>query len=293
MILSMTGFAAAAFTQDELTATVQVRTVNSRFLDLVFRLPTDLRFLEEHLRARLAGRLTRGRVEADINIDVPGTGGGLFDINPARAEGLARTLAVLQDKWGMHVGLCLNDLIGPAGVLNLCAPQPDKARIIAAIDGALDQALDALVAMRRREGDAIADDLRRRLNGMARQMERIESLAKELPGLFYQKLQERLGMLTGGQVPVDPQRLAQEAAFLADRCDISEEIVRVRSHLRQLAGIMDADEPAGRKLNFLIQELNREFNTIGSKAGQAELAHLIVDLKAELEKIREQVQNVE
>jgi len=292
MMLSMTGFAAAAATRNELSVSVELRSVNSRFLDIVLKLPADLRHAEERLRARIGARLTRGRVEAEIKLDDPGSKEQAFDIDPLKARGLAKVLAGLK-ALDIDVRLALGDLTGPAGVLKASAARPEQALITAALDEALDQALEALVAMRGREGQAIAADLKQRLDWMAAQVTQIEALAGSLPALFYQRLQERLATLAGSPLALDPQRLAQAAAVLADRCDISEEIVRARSHLDQFAVIMADDDPAGRKLNFLIQELNRECNTIGSKAGQAQIAHLAVALKSELEKIREQVQNIE
>lgn len=291
MMLSMTGFARAVATNAEVTVAVELRAVNSRSLDLALKLPADLRHLEEHLRTRIAGHLTRGRIEADVKVDDPGARGQVFEIDPARAEGLATILGRLREA-GIDVRIGLNDLTGATGVLTArAAPQSDPAIVLGALDQALDQALAGLVAMRRTEGNTIAADMRGRLAWMAGQIDRIAALAEGLPALFNQRLAERLAGLTAATI--DAQRLAQEAALLADRCDITEEIVRARSHLAQFAAIMAADEPAGRKLNFLVQELNREFNTIGSKANQADIAHLTVDLKSELEKIREQVQNIE
>jgi len=291
MIESMTGFAGASATVADIVVAVELRATNSRFLDIAIRLPADLRHLEDHLRGRIGGKLTRGRIEAEVKVDDPGAKAQAFDLDQVRADGLAKTLFLLKEL-GIDVRLGLSELTGPAGVLRACAPKSDLDLVLQALDQALGEALAALVAMRRREGQAIAGDLARRLSWMDDQVTRIETLAAGLPGLFAQKLAERLAAVNTQGV-VDPQRLAQEVAVLADRCDISEEVVRARSHIDQFALIMGADEPAGRKLNFLIQELNREFNTIGSKAGQAQIAHLAVDLKSELEKIREQVQNIE
>jgi len=147
--------------------------------------------------------------------------------------------------------------------------------------------------MRRKEGDYLARDINERLDAISHRLERIDEDASGLLPVYQQRLMERIQTLTRGAVEIDPARIAQEAAFLADRSDICEEVVRARSHLEQWRQLMLADKPAGRKLNFLIQELNREFNTMGAKVGRAELSHIIVDVKAELEKLREQVQNIE
>jgi uncharacterized protein (TIGR00255 family) len=161
------------------------------------------------------------------------------------------------------------------------------------IKGCLTVALDDLETMQKKEGDFIAGDLLKRLDYIEDCIGEIEHDSGELLYHYQQRLRERISALTREIVELDPGRLAQEAAFLADRSDISEEIVRAKSHIQQFRHIMDSEEPGGRKLNFLLQELHREFNTMGSKIGQADTSHRIVDVKSELEKIREQIQNVE
>jgi uncharacterized protein (TIGR00255 family) len=161
------------------------------------------------------------------------------------------------------------------------------------ISDCITKALLQVDGMRCQEGEFIGRDIALRLDGVEQQLGRIETSVEDLPAIYRDKLQARINNLTAGVADIDPVRLAQEAALLADRSDISEEIIRVRSHIKQFRSIMADDQPAGKRLNFLLQELNREFNTMGSKAGQARAAHMIVDIKAEIEKIREQVQNIE
>ena len=168
----------------------------------------------------------------------------------------------------------------------------DADQVEAVISQAVDIALGGLDTMRTTEGLNLAKDLLARVDDIETRLDIVETDAAALPALYRQRLMERIEILTAG-VEVDPVRLAQEAALLADKSDISEEIVRVRSHIQQFRDIVGADEPGGRKLNFLIQEFNREFNTMGSKSGKAALSHTIVELKSELEKIREQIQNIE
>jgi uncharacterized protein (TIGR00255 family) len=157
----------------------------------------------------------------------------------------------------------------------------------------LKTAMADLDAMRRVEGDNMAHDFRQRLDAIETMLEQIGDQAAQLPEMVSQRLKERIDALTHGVVEIDPARIAQEAALLADRSDISEEIVRATSHIQQFRALMADDTPAGRPLNFLLQEFNREFNTMGSKSGQAAMSHIIVTVKSELEKMREQVQNVE
>ena len=178
-------------------------------------------------------------------------------------------------------------------MLRPAAAAADAERLWPAIEAGLRRALDELEAMRRREGEHLARDLLARLAQVDAALKDIAARSEGLTVLIQQRLKERMALITRGVVEIDPTRLAQEAAFLADRSDISEEIVRAQSHLRQCRDTMDSAEPAGRKLNFLLQELNREFNTMGSKIGDADAAHRVVDVKSQLEKIREQVQNIE
>jgi uncharacterized protein (TIGR00255 family) len=202
-------------------------------------------------------------------------------------------LTRLREEFAFPAEPSLELLVGCGGVLKSAEAAADPERVWPAAEKALIQALDELEAMRRREGEHLARDLHARLASVEAALQEIAARAAGLTALIQQRLSERMALLLRGTVEIDPVRLAQEAAFLADRADISEEIVRAGSHLRQFRDIMAAPEAGGRKLNFLLQELNREFNTMGSKIGDADAAHRVVAVKSELEKIREQVQNVE
>jgi uncharacterized protein (TIGR00255 family) len=169
----------------------------------------------------------------------------------------------------------------------------DLERTWAALSPCIDEALEGMDAMRISEGKAIRDDFKTRLRLVEEGLAGVKTLAPSVLSEYHGRLKERITLLTEGMVELDPNRLAQEAAFLADKGDITEEIVRAESHLRQFQAMLESDGPAGRALDFLLQELNREINTIGSKGGDAQLSHMVVALKSELEKIREQVQNVE
>jgi uncharacterized protein (TIGR00255 family) len=184
-------------------------------------------------------------------------------------------------------------VVGAGGIIKPVDKLPNEDGAWSAVKDCICLALDDLEAMRKKEGNFMAEDFRRRLDFINGGLKQIRKNAGDLLVLYQDRLKERISTLTQGMVEIDPARIAQEAAFLADRSDISEEIVRAESHLDHFEQIMDSDEPAGRKLNFLLQELNREFNTMGSKIANAEVAHLIIDIKSELEKIREQAQNVE
>lgn len=199
----------------------------------------------------------------------------------------------MQDALHLPGDVTLDVLIGAGGIIKPAEADRDLDPVWAVVGECLEDALASLNRMRQREGEALAADFGQRLEIIEKHLRTIEKASEGMLAVYQAKLRERIDVLTQGQVEIDPGRLAQEAAFLADRSDISEEIVRAASHLEQFRRILEGDAPAGRKLNFLLQEFNREFNTMGAKTTRTEVAHRVVELKCELEKIREQVQNVE
>jgi uncharacterized protein (TIGR00255 family) len=289
----MTGFASASVTSGNWSLSVEIRTYNSRHLDLSLRLTPGYSDLEERARALIAGRLTRGRVEAKIHIEDAATTSGRVEADMARAQAVRNVLEQVKVELGLPDPVTLEQVLSAGGILRTVQPAADLAAAGLLLDGGVTQALESLDGMRTVEGEALAVDLRHRLGDIEETLAEIARHAEGLPAAYQDRLRERLSVLMQGRTEIDAVRLAQETALLADRCDISEEIVRARSHLHQFRAIMGAAEPGGRQLNFLLQELNREFNTMGSKIGNAAAAHEIVAVKTELEKIREQIQNVE
>jgi uncharacterized protein (TIGR00255 family) len=293
MITSMTGYASAAATSGSVTVTVELRTYNSRALDLVLRLPPGYADLEERVRAAVAGALTRGRVEARVQVEDTSETAGAVEPDLARGRAVSAALERLRAELGVPGTVSLELLVGAGGLLKTVQPKPDIEAVGALVEGVVAQGLKALNEMRATEGRALARDLEMRLGLVEQALAAIRDRSADLVLHYQERLKERIAALTQGMVSIDPARIAQEAAFLADRSDISEEVVRAESHLQQFRTIMGAPAPAGRKLNFLLQELNREFNTMGSKISNAAASHVVVDVKTELEKIREQIQNVE
>lgn len=293
MIKSMTGFASAAATAGNIAVTVEMRTYNSRNLDLSLRVSPGDPGLEERIRALLSGRLVRGRVEVKIQVETTVDDAARVEVDMTRARALMAVLKRLQADLGLDGAPSLELLMACGGILQNAAPETDVERVWPTLEACLTQALGELDAMRGREGRYLAQDLDARLDQIEGALKEIAGNAAGLTAIYQERLRERIATLTQGLVEIDHARLAQEVAFLAERSDISEELVRAESHIRQFRGIMAAPEAGGRKLNFLLQELNREFNTMGSKIGSADVAHAVVDVKSELEKIREQVQNVE
>ncbi len=293
MIKSMTAFSSAEKTEHGYTVTAEIRTYNSRYLDITLRIPHTYLRLEDRIKTLVSRRLSRGRIEVHIQIREVSDPEYLVEIDAPKMKALQASVARLKTTYDIPGELPLEYLLGSGGVIRLVESEKDIEISWPAIETCLARALDDLDAMRNREGDAISRDFEKRLDFIEQSLKQIKAASTGLPSLYQERLKDRIASLTNGMVEIDPARIAQEAAFHADRSDISEEIVRADSHLKQFRSIMASEEAAGRKLNFLLQEFNREFNTMGSKAGNADLSHIIVSVKSELEKIREQVQNVE
>lgn len=293
MIKSMTAYATAQYSTHQLAVSAEIRSYNSRYFDLVLRIPSGYQSLEEKIKEYISGHVIRGRVEIKIQIEMDAADANGFEIDHAKAQSFYAALNQLKDVFGIKSEISMDLFLSPGGIIKPAEITMDTEAVWPSIRDCLQHALEELDAMRKREGDFIAQDLFKRLAHINLQLEQIRAESTGLLDMYQQRLKERISALTGDIVEIDPGRIAQEAAILADRSDISEEIVRAESHLKQFLHMMKSDEPAGRKLNFLLQELHREFNTMGSKIGNAEISHRIIDVKSELEKIREQIQNVE
>lgn len=293
MIKSMTGFAAAEVILGDVSVSADIRAVNSRHLDIVLRVPSNYLGMEEKIKGLINQRIARGRLEVRVQIKDGSEGTVAFEVDWARAEAMKAALNELKDKLNLTADISMDQLLSVGGMIRPVEISDDSDLIWQTVEECLTRALEDLERMRCKEGDFIAEDLSARLNLIASCLVEINRNSANLLDRYQERLLERITALTRETVEIDPARLAQEAAFLADRSDISEEIVRVQSHLEQFRQIMNSAEPGGRKLNFLLQELHREFNTIGTKIGHAETAHKVVEVKAELEKIREQIQNIE
>lgn len=293
MIKSMTAFATVEKTTDDLSATVEMRSYNSRHIDIFLRIPSPYQFLEDKIKELISTRIARGRLEIRLQIEDHSKEAAALEIDDIRANALMTIFEELKSKFRLKHELTLDMLLNAGGIIKPVENLQNDEIIWPVVKNCIVLAIDDLEAMRRKEGDFIAADFRGRLEYINDCLNRIRKGSANLLTQYQQRLKERIAALTQNIVELDPARIAQEAAFLADRSDISEELTRAASHLNQFDQIMKAAEPAGRKLNFLLQELNREFNTMGSKIGDAAIAHLIIDVKSELEKIREQIQNVE
>jgi uncharacterized protein (TIGR00255 family) len=282
----MTGFGRGVAEHGGVRATVDVRSVNHRYVDLKLRVQVAPA-LEEAITARVKGAIERGAITVSLHLDRPRTS-GVIRLDAARA--VHAELSALAHELGI-AGPDLALVLAQPGVIaasDVEADQPDPA-ILTALDAALRQ----LAEMRATEGRALAAELGQRLDELAARRAAIESLAAAIPEQLQRRLHERLRRLLGDDAPVDPARVAQEIALLAERADVTEELMRLGSHLEQARALVAGTAASGRRLDFLVQEIGRELNTIGSKSQHAEITAAIVEAKAILEKLREQVQNVE
>lgn len=294
----MTGF--ASLTREDGTATVSVtiKSVNHRFLDLQMRMPSMLQHLESAVRARVQGAIARGRVEIGVALQLRQTSSFDVDVNASVVAALHAATAPMREAGIVTGQLTLGDLLRvpqAVSVREVTTPAAEGQSGTAAdalVLAAISEALEAHDTMRVTEGDLLRADLDQRLAALAATIERVVSESRAAQGSLQQRLQERIATLNLEPGP-DPSTLAGEIVRFVARSDIDEEVVRFRSHVSHWQSLAASPEPCGRKLDFLIQEMNREINTMGSKAEGAGVPALVVSAKAELERLREQVQNVE
>ena len=292
MIRSMTGFGSAAGLWAGRTVTVEVKSVNSRFREVAARLPKICSPLEEAVKKQVAARLERGRVDLWVQFDDREARPPAVRVDYELARTLAERLNELKERLNLAGAATLGHLLTLGVVGREEDPAPDLEELKSVLEPLVGTAVEALVAMREAEGRNLGRDLARRLDILAGLNRRVGEAAAGAPEALLARLRNRLAELGAG-LTVDPGRLAQEAALLADRADITEEVVRLDSHLAGFRRLLDSPEPVGRRLDFLLQEMGREVNTMGSKAQDLDVTALVLDMKAELEKMREQVQNIE
>ncbi|MBE9529767.1 MAG: YicC family protein [Proteobacteria bacterium] len=293
MIKSMTAYAKSEKTQEKLTVQIEIRSYNSRYLDIALRIPHGYLALEEKIKTLIAGKVSRGRIEVNLQVRDDSDEAYAFEINTPKARAYYDSLVQLKDKFNINSEISMDLLVSGGAIIKPAEMGLDMEACWPVFEDCINEAIDNLIAMRKKEGNFLESDISARLNGIEERVDQIQKESSDLLSHYQQRLKDRIAALTKGIIEIDPDRTAQEAAFLADRSDISEEIVRAASHIKQFRTIINSAEPAGRKLNFLMQELNREFNTMGSKTNNSNVSHMIIEVKSDLEKIREQLQNVE
>ncbi|WNG16220.1 YicC/YloC family endoribonuclease [Cystobacter fuscus] len=292
MLKSMTGFGAGRARVGDEEFSVEVRSLNHKFCEVKARLPRELSALEPALVKQVKDRLARGAVDVFIKRNTVTAAGTVPVVDVGLAREWARALREVGEALGELAEVSWSVVASQPGVVRLEERGMNVEAATQAVSGALEQALTALEQMRQVEGEAIRVDLETRLGLIERWSREVAGLAPRSVEEYRQRLTERVAELARG-ISVDEQRLAQEVALFAERSDIAEEMTRLASHLEQFRQLMGAGEPSGRRMDFLVQEMHREVNTTGSKSQHAEISARVVSMKAEVERIREQVQNVE
>jgi len=293
MLKSMTGFGTASGRVEGVEYAVEVRSVNNRYLKFSLRLPEMLQSLEPSVEKAVRSRLTRGSVSVAVRMKLP-KDQAAYHVNTAALAKYLQQLRPLETEANPMFRLDLASLLQLPGV---CEPPPPEDLIDKTADGLLNligQALDALMDMRRREGKALAEDLQANTRQIETELEGVAGRTDEVLKLYHEKLRARVEELTAqARIHLDPETLAREVAIFAERSDIAEEVSRLRTHLAEFCTLCRADQPMGRKLDFMSQEMLREANTIASKGSDAEIARAVVEIKTAIDRIKEQAANVE
>lgn len=292
MIKSMTGYGKSEQTIDSLNVTVEIKSVNHRYFEFSARVPREYGFLEEKLKKYCNSLITRGKVECYVSVEDLEEREMEVNVNETLAAGYVKALKELSERFGLKDDISAVTLSRYPDVITLHKASEDEERIWNAVKTVAETAVSKFIEMRETEGSKLRGDILSRADYIIECVEFIEGRSPETVREYNEKLKQRMKELLG-DAAVDEQRLLNEAAIYADKIAVDEETVRLRSHISQLREFMNSSEAIGRKLDFLVQEINREANTIGSKAQDVNIAKKVIAIKAEVEKIREQVQNIE
>lgn len=292
MIKSMTGYGRGEKLFDDYKITVEVKSVNNRYLDYNIRLYKQYTFVEDAIRELLSSRVSRGKVDVFVQYDTSDGDDRLITLNKTVAEGYYNAMNSMAEMFGIENDVRTSVLSRFPDVFNIEKPEQDKERIIADTKEVLSLALDDISANRSREGARLYEFFEETISGVENIIDIIEQRSPLTVEEHKTRMKERMEEILSG-VEYDEARLLTEVAIFSDKVNITEEIVRFRSHLKEFRALLNSDIPVGRKLDFTVQELNREANTMGSKCNDFEIGKAVVDLKSEIEKLREQIQNIE
>jgi len=294
MIYSMTGFGRGEYSSDAFDVTVELKSVNNRYCDITVKMPKKLNVFEDRIKNKIKSKLSRGRIDVFINLDEKAHDN--YDVK-ANFDVLDKHVTVYKEiveRYGLSDSVDLGMLIRLQDGIEVSYLERGEDEYWLSIEPAIDAALEKIVNMRRVEGEQLKSDVLSKVSNIRVVLGEIEKMAPMILESYQKRVKERIEeLLQNMKADVDETRLANELAIYADKTNINEEIVRIYSHLEQIDGILDGKGPVGRKLDFLIQELNREINTIGSKSPDFEISNYVIELKSEIEQIREQIQNLE
>ncbi len=292
MVRSMTGFGRAKAQIDGLDITVEIKSVNHRYFEFSCRSPRAYSFLEEKIKSRLSQAVSRGKVEVSILIDDNTENATVVEINLEYASAYLKALKNLSKEYHIKNDVKVSSLVGNSDIFKVKRQVLEDEVVTNAVFTVLEEALNNFIEMRTIEGERLLKDVTDRANYILEKVSFIEERSPQTVENYRNRIEEKIKELLGVNT-IDQQRILTEVAIFADKVAVAEETVRLRSHIKQFETLMSSDDAIGRKLDFIVQEMNREANTIGSKAQDIEIAHTVVDIKSEIEKIREQIQNME
>jgi len=292
MIRSMTGFGRGGAQGDGKEFLVEIKTVNHRYSDLFIKMPRQISFLEDKVREEISKIIFRGKIDVYITYNDFSENSKNVLLDESLVKAYLNALELLRDKYGIRDDIAISLISRLPDVMKVEVVEGDQEKLWQLLKAALDEALQSLVAMREAEGCELKNNLLEKADYMEKIIGEIALRAPEVVKEYKQKLENRIKELLDQQ-NIDENRIVMEAAIFAERCSIDEELTRLGSHISQMRETLGMDQPVGRKLDFLVQEMNREINTIGSKANDLSIARHVIELKSEVEKIREQVQNIE
>lgn len=292
MIRSMTGYGHADGSVNGIHVTFEMKSVNHRFFEFSARVPRNYGFLDEKIKNFLQGKVSRGKIECFVQIDTYEQENVVVSLNRSLLNGYINAFQVLQKEYSIKNDITASSFLGVNDIFCVHKESDDEDKIIAAVISVAGEAVEKFVAMREVEGEKLKIDIKARTDEIKTNIDYIEERSPETVKEHNEKLCLRMKELLG-DAKIDEQRILNEAAIFADKIAVAEETVRLRSHLDQLSSLFQMNEPVGRKMDFLVQEINREANTIGSKTQDLSISRCVVNIKSEIEKIREQVQNIE
>lgn len=291
MIRSMTGFGRSIYEVDGRTYTVEIKSVNHKYNDINIRLPKFLNPIEDDIRKQIQNNISRGKIDVFINFDNYSDKGINIKLNKSLAKEYLQELKSLSEETGVPYELSIIDISKLPDILKM-EENGDEELISSELKVALTEAIQNFVDMRTKEGSKLAEDMKKRIDWIEVKVQEIAKYSSTLVEDYIEKLEARVKELMKTDV-VDETRLAQEIVIYSDKCSIEEELTRLNSHISQFNELLKSSSPIGKKFDFLVQEMNREVNTIGSKANCLEITNRVIDIKTEIENIREQIQNVE
>lgn len=289
---SMTGFGRAKLEKEEREYLVEIRSVNHKYADITVKAPRNLLYLEDKIRKAVLNRVSRGKIEVFISYANYGLNGKNVILNKELAKLYIKELTELAEEAEIPSGLRATEISKMPDVLNIQMEEDSLELIWNEISECLENAIDNFIEMRSIEGNKIKQDLQDRLDKIAKSVDEISNLSTGIVEEYVVKLEEKIKEMLKIDV-VDQNRLAQEIVIYSDKCSTEEELTRLKSHISQFKQLLENEGPCGKKIDFLVQEMNREINTIGSKSGKLEITNLVIDMKTTLEDIREQIQNIE